>query len=69
MPEMPELDTEKCDRCGLCVSACTCGAIVLIGGIITIIDTDDCGWCTTCELICPNNAIICAYEIVFDKES
>lgn len=69
MPEMPKLDPEKCDRCGLCVSACTCGAIVLIDNTITIIETDDCGWCTTCELICPNNAIVCAYEIVFDKKA
>ena len=66
MPEMPKLDTEKCDCCGLCVSTCTCGAIVMINHVVTVIDTDECGWCTMCELVCPNNAIICAYEIVFD---
>ena len=69
MPEMPKLDPEKCDCCGLCVSVCTCDAIVMIDSTITIIDIDDCGWCTMCELVCPNNAIICAYEIVFDNEA
>ena len=66
MPEMPKLDLEKCDSCGLCISVCSCGAIVVIDNAITILDTDDCGWCTLCEAVCPNNAIICAYEIVFD---
>jgi MinD superfamily P-loop ATPase len=69
MPVMPKLDEEKCDCCGLCVSVCECGAIVMTNQKITIIDTDDCGWCTLCELVCPNNAIICAYEIVFNNET
>jgi len=68
LPEMPKLDLEKCDYCGLCVSVCTCGAIVMTNHTITIIDTEDCGWCTLCEVVCPNNAIICAYEIVFNNE-
>ena len=66
MPEMPEIDLEKCDRCGLCISVCTCGAIVLIRNIVTITNTDDCGWCTWCEAVCPNEAISCSFEIVFD---
>ena len=66
MPEMPKLELEKCDCCGLCVSVCTCGAIVLIENTVTIIDTDDCGWCTMCELVCPNHAITCAYAVTFD---
>ena len=68
MSEMPKLDPEKCDCCGLCVSVCTCGAIVMIDDTIAIIDTEDCHWCTLCEVVCPNNAIICAYEIMFGSE-
>ena len=68
LSEMPKLDPEKCDCCGLCVSVCTCGAIVMIDDTIAIIDTEDCHWCTLCEVVCPNNAIICAYEIMFGSE-
>ena len=69
MPEMPELDVEKCDCCGLCVGVCPCGAIVMTNNAITITDTEECGWCTLCELVCPSEAITCAYVIVFDEEA
>ena len=69
MPEMPVLDLDKCDRCGLCVSACKCGAIVVNVNSITIIDTDDCLWCTMCEAVCPRGAIACAFEIVIDDKA
>ena len=69
MPEMPIIDFDKCDHCGLCVSACKCGAIIMIAGRISIIETDDCLWCTTCEAICPREAISCVFDIVFDEEA
>lgn len=69
MPEMPKLDAEKCDCCGLCVSACECGAVVMTKHRIIIIETEECNWCTMCELVCPNNAITCAYDIVFDNRT
>jgi len=34
---MPIVNQEKCNQCGLCVSVCTCGAIVTIENKITII--------------------------------
>lgn len=66
MPEMPRIDMDKCDRCGLCVSVCTCGAIVLTNNTIRFVETDQCGWCTMCEAVCPLGVICCAFEIVFD---
>ena len=66
---MPKLDAEKCDCCGLCVSACECGAVVMTKHRIIIIETEECSWCTMCELVCPNNAITCAYDIVFDNRT
>jgi len=62
---MPELDLEKCDHCGLCVSVCKCGAIVILESTVSIIETNECGWCTLCEMVCPLGAITCPYEITF----
>ncbi len=68
MVEMPILDLDKCDGCGLCVSVCKCGALVLVNNvIIVIIETEECGWCTYCEAVCPNNAISCPFEIIIQE--
>ena len=67
MIEMPVLDHEKCNGCGLCISVCSCSALVLVGNIIAIIETEECGWCTQCEAVCPTGAISCPFEIVFEQ--
>jgi MinD superfamily P-loop ATPase len=64
--EMPVIDPEKCNGCGLCVSVCFCNALVFIGDIATVVETDECGWCTECEAVCPTEAISCAFEIVIE---
>ncbi len=67
MVEMPEIDAGKCNGCGLCVEACSCGAVVMAGDRAVIIETNLCGWCALCEVVCPTGAIRCAYEIVIDE--
>ena len=53
----PEIDLDKCTRCGECVKRCPSRAIVLgekendIG-----INYDECIFCTLCEEICPVGA-------------
>ena len=66
MIEMPVIDLEKCNGCGLCISVCSCRALVMVGNIVTIIETEECGWCTQCEAVCPTGAIRCPFEIVFE---
>lgn len=66
MINMPRIELEKCNGCGLCVSVCRCGAFVIIENIITVIETRECHWCTDCELICPTGAIACPFEIVIE---
>jgi len=66
MGEMPLIDREKCDGCGLCISVCACNALVLVDNVITIIEVEECQWCTLCEAICPRGAINCPFEIVFE---
>jgi len=67
MAEMPVVDREKCNGCGLCVSVCRCRALALVDDIITIIETEECGYCTECEVVCPTGAIRCPYEIVIEE--
>ena len=65
MGEKPVIDTQKCNGCGLCVSVCASGGLVLVNNIVTVIETVECDWCTLCEAVCPTGAISCPYEIVF----
>ncbi len=67
MAEMPVIDPKKCDGCGLCISVCSCKALVLIGNVITIIETEECRWCLQCEVVCPTGAIGCPFEIVIEE--
>ena len=67
MVEMPQIDREKCNGCGLCISVCSCGALVLVDNTIIMIVTEDCHWCTQCEAVCPTGAISCPFEIVIEE--
>ncbi|MFC2039511.1 4Fe-4S binding protein [Chloroflexota bacterium] len=64
---MPEVDLERCDGCGMCVTVCHCGAIALVNGKASIIETRLCSWCAVCEAVCRVDAIRCAYEIVIEE--
>ncbi|MFC1961432.1 4Fe-4S binding protein [Chloroflexota bacterium] len=60
------IDQEKCEGCGLCVSVCACGALVVSEGVVTVIEGVSCDWCTLCEAVCRNGAISCPFEIVVE---
>ncbi len=68
MIEMPVIDPEKCNGCGLCVDVCACDAIIITNGVRTIIETELCGWCLQCEVVCPTGAISCAFEIIIEEK-
>ena len=67
MVEMPVIDREKCNGCGLCIGVCFCTALVLVGKVVTVIETEECGWCIQCEVVCPTGAIVCPFEIVIEE--
>ncbi|MFH2114110.1 MAG: 4Fe-4S binding protein [Spirochaetota bacterium] len=54
---VPSLVEPKCTGCGLCASACRFGAIVVIGGVVTI-DQNICKGCGRCVSICPTSALV-----------
>ena len=67
MAEMPVIDQAKCNGCGLCISVCSGGGLVLVNNVVTIIETVECLWCTQCEAVCPTGAIGCPFEIVVEE--
>jgi MinD superfamily P-loop ATPase len=67
LTQMPLVNKDICNQCGLCISVCACGAIVLVNNVVTIIETEACHWCTTCEAVCPTGALTCSFEIVIEE--
>jgi MinD superfamily P-loop ATPase len=72
MSDMPIIDKDKCDGCGLCISVCKCGILALIDNKVDIIYKEECRtctrWCAMCEAVCPNDAIKCPFEIVIEEK-
>jgi len=52
-----KIDEEKCDGCGLCVSACHEGAIGLVDGKAKLLRDDYCDGLGNCLPVCPTGAI------------
>ncbi len=67
MSLMPLIALEKCNGCGLCISVCCCGALIMVNNVVTVVEVEDCGWCTQCEAVCPTGAISCPFEIVIEE--
>lgn len=52
-----KIDKEKCNGCGLCVSACHEGAIGMVGGKAELLRDDYCDGLGNCLPVCPTDAI------------
>ncbi len=52
-----KIDEEKCNGCGLCVSACHEGAIGLVDGKAQLLRDDFCDGLGNCLPVCPTGAI------------
>ena len=69
----PVLAETKCTGCGLCMTACPCGAVCLVEGRPVFrcgdycrehphcVALERCAW--PCEDACPTGAISCPFEI------
>ncbi|WMJ23833.1 4Fe-4S binding protein [Paludicola sp. MB14-C6] len=52
-----KINQEKCNGCGLCVSACHEGAIGMVDGKATLLRDDYCDGLGNCLPVCPTDAI------------
>ena len=64
MIELPVIDPEKCNWCGLCIEVCQHDVLFLIGEVVTVNTKEECDWCTSCELVCAEGALTCPFEVV-----
>lgn len=53
----PEIDHERCNRCGICVVRCPDGAIAFDEEGYPVIDYDQCKGCLICATECPLHVI------------
>lgn len=54
---VPALVPGRCTGCGLCARVCRFGALVFIGGVVTI-DGAVCKGCGRCTSVCPAGALV-----------
>jgi ferredoxin len=54
---MPEIATDACMGCGLCVKACHPGALEMVWDFATLVRADDCESCGECMEVCPHGVI------------
>ena len=63
---LPEIDLSLCNRCGACVEHCPPQAVEMSPDGPVIARPQDCTYCAVCDAICPQEAITCAFEIVWE---
>lgn len=61
---LPDMDHEKCQKCGTCAKICTQSAIVFVKGRYPILIPDQCNGCGTCILACPYKAITSGEKVI-----
>ena len=54
----PEIDTDECSGCGICVDSCREGVLDIVGSTAAVVNEDSCIECGECVEECPMGAIV-----------
>ncbi len=54
---IPEIDTDECSGCGICVDSCPNEVLEIAGSTATVSNEDACTACGDCMEECPMGAI------------
>ena len=54
---VPEIDTDECSGCGICVDSCPNNVLDIVNDHATVANEDDCIACGDCMEECPMGAI------------
>ena len=54
---IPEIDTDECSGCGICVDTCGNEVLDIVGSVATVVNEDTYTACGDCMEECPMGAI------------
>lgn len=54
----PEINTDECIGCGICVDACPQEVLDIVDGVCAAVNEDSCVGCGACVEECPMGAIV-----------
>ena len=54
---VPEIDTDECSGCGICVDTCAQGVLDIVGSTAAVVNEGSCIECGECMEECPMGAI------------
>jgi 2-oxoglutarate ferredoxin oxidoreductase subunit delta len=60
---MPQINSDRCDGCGICVERCPTQALGIRHQVAVLLHPDRCHYCGECEQVCPTLAIELPYLI------
>lgn len=53
----PVIESDECIGCGICVDACPCEVLEIVGGVVEAANEEACTGCGTCVEECPMGVI------------
>ena len=66
---VPRVHHFLCTRCGYCVEVCHQHVLEMTDRGLLVAHPERCGGCALCEDLCPEGAIDCEFEIVWEDDA